>query len=96
MASLIIVFIYSLFKNANKNKSDFWIFIFIISSDCFISAKFGINAQIQSWKALIFQLNEKKDNNKCLLDINVFANFFEIQSLPVQVIKENTNPRISP
>ena len=44
----------------------------------------------------MFQLNEKKkkDNKQCLLDINTFAKFDEIQSLPVQIIKENTNPRI--
>ena len=71
-------------------------FLFIISSDYIISAKFEINAQIQSWKALIFQLNEKKDNKQCLLDINAFAKFDEIQALPVQVIKENTNPRTGP
>ena len=39
---------------------------------------------------------KKKDNKQCLLDISAFAKFDEIQSLHVQVIKENTNPRIGP
>ena len=78
-----------------KIKSDFW--IFIISFDCIISAKFEINAQIQILKSPYFSIKWKKKYNKqCLLDINAFAKFDEIQSLPVQVIKENTNPRIGP
>ena len=53
---------------------------------------------MQSWKALIFQLNKKKKkkDKQCLLDISAFAKFDEIQSLHVQVIKENTNARIGP
>ena len=34
--------------------------------------------------------------NVHLVDINMFAKFYEIQSLPVQVIKENTKARIGP
>ena len=39
---------------------------------------------------------KKKGNKQCLLDISAFAKFDEIQSLHVQVIKENTNSRIGP
>ena len=47
-------------------------------------------------KPLFFNEMKKKDNKQCLLDINAFEKVDEIQSLPVQVIKENTNPRTGP